>query len=202
MLTFASAYRQLTPAERAFVDQCVAEMENAAHRAAERISAALNRPIPVEIVERSRGMLERPMVTAAITERVMELSARRELTIERMISEMMAIAFSSLGNYMTVDEDGTPIFDLARCTPEQLAAIKQIDVEETGDGFTRPIKRKFKITLHDKIAGMKMLGEYMGILQPDNPHWQAERARAATPMLPPGSTAQQAGDAYANMIDG
>lgn len=202
MLLFASAYRQLQPAERVFVDGCVREMEDAAHRSGHRISSALNRPIPPAIVERSRGMLERPMVTAAITERITELAARQELTVERMVNEMMALAFSSIGNYMHVNGDGEPEFDLSRCTPEQLAAIKSIDVEEIGDGLTRPLKRKFKLTLHDKISGMKMLGEFMGILQPDNPHWKAELARAAAPMLPDGATAQQAGDAYAAMIDG
>jgi hypothetical protein len=202
MLLFASAYKQLTPAERSFVDGCVREMEDAAHRAGQRISMALNRPIPAEIVERSRGMLERPMVTAAITERINELAARQELTVERMINEMKAIALCSIGHYMHVDDDGSPVFDLSRCTPEQLAAIKSIHVEEQGDGLTRPLKRTFKIILHDKIAGMKMLGEFMGILQPDNPHWKAELARAAAPMLPEGATAQQAGDAYAAMLDG
>ena len=39
--TFASAYRQLRPVERAFVDAVVADMEQHAHRANERVSLAL-----------------------------------------------------------------------------------------------------------------------------------------------------------------
>jgi hypothetical protein len=76
-----------------------------------------------------------------------------------------------------------------------------IDVEEVGDGLARSSKRKIKITLHDKLGGMKMLGEYMGILEPDNPHWRQDIATTA-PTLPPGASAQEAGDAYAAMIDG
>lgn len=197
---FASAYRQLNPAERSFVDAVVGEFQQEAERTNERISLALQRAIPAHIIERSRGLLERPMVTAAITERVNEIAAAQELTAQRMVREMMAVAFSSMGHYMQVGDDGAPVFDLARCTPEQLAAIKSIDMEEVGDGFTRPRKVKFKIQLHDKLAGMKMLGEYMGLLESDNPHWRADAARTNAPPLPAGATPQQAGDAYAAMI--
>lgn len=198
---FASAYRQLSPAERSFVDSAVQELERAAHRAGERVSMVLNKPLPVQVVERSRGMLERPMVTAAITERINELSAAQDLTIQRMVKEMMAVAFSSMGDYMTITAEG-PSFDLTRCTPEQLSAIKSIEVEESGHGLGRAHKRKLKVTLHDKLGGMKMLGQYMGMLEPDNPHWRADAAKVATPALPAGATAQEAGDAYAAMIDG
>lgn len=198
---FASAYRQLLPAERSFVDSVVTEIDRAAARQGERISLALHRPIPAPLVERSRGLLERPMVTAAITERINEIAAAQELTVQRMVREMQSVAFSSMGDYMHIEDDGTPVFDLTRCTPEQLSAIKSIDVEESGDGLSRPLKRKFRVVLHDKLAGMKMLGQYMGILEPDNPHWRADQARIAHPNLPPGATPQQAGDAYAAMID-
>ncbi len=209
-IIFASAYRQLAAAERAFVDGVIIEFERLADRNKERIALMLNRPIPAAIVERSRGMLDRPMVRAAISERVNEISAANDLTVQRMVKEMMSIGFSSIGNYMTVEEDldgegqivSTPVFDLARCTPEQLAAIKSIDVEESGDGLSRPVKRKIKITLHDKVAGLKMLGEFMGMLASDNPYWRASTARDAMPVLPAGATAAEAGDAYAAMIDG
>lgn len=200
-IVFVSAYRQLMPVERAFVDSVVIEFERAAHRAGERIILYLHRPIPSEIVERARGMLDRPMVRAAITERINEISAAQDLTVQRMVREMMAVAFSSMGHYMEIDADGTPCFDLTKCTPEQLAAIKSIDVEESGDGLSRPLKRKFKIQLHDKLAGMKMLGQFMGMLEPDNPHWRADVARNGPPALPAGATPEQAGDAYAAMID-
>lgn len=183
------------------MDSTVQELENGADRNGERIGTVLHKPLSNAIVERSRGMLDRPMVTAAITERINEISAARDLTVQRMVKEMMAVAFSSMGDYMTVTEDG-PTFDLTRCTPEQLAAIKSIEVEESGDGLSRARKQKFKITLHDKLGGMKMLGQYMGMLEADNPHWRADTARTVTPALPPGATTEQAGDAYAAMIDG
>ena len=197
--SFASAYRQLRPVERAFVDAVVADMEQSAHRANERISLALYRPIPPHIASNDNGMLEKPLVRAAITERINEIAAANELTVQRMVKEYMAIAFSSIGDYQTIDEFGEIVFDLTRCTPEQLAAVKQIRIEEPGGMDMGGGKRKCTIVLHDKLTAMKALAEFMGMLQPDNPHWQAQSARPAAP-LRAGTTATEAADAYAALI--
>jgi phage terminase small subunit len=199
-LSFASAYRQLRPAERAFVDAYVSDCEREAERKGERVSLALHRAIPAETVAASDGMLERPMVTAAIAERIATLAADSELTVRRVVKELMGIAFASIGDYMTIGEDGQPYFDLARCTPEQLAAVQSIDVEEQ---MTRTgLNRKFKIKLHDKLAGIDKLARYMGILEADNPHWRADQPRNVTPVLPGAITTDGAADRYAAMING
>jgi hypothetical protein len=203
-ISFASAYRQLRPTEKAFVDGYVADVEREANRKAERISLALHRAIPSHVVEASRGMLDRPMVRAAITERINDLAAASELTVHRVIKELMGVAFASVGDYMQVGEDGQPWFDLARCTPEQLASIKSIKIEESGGGdLSRPNRRKFEFVLHDKLAGIKMLADYMGLLERDNPHWRQDQARPVQqPALPATMTTDGAADVYSQMING
>lgn len=204
-VSFLSAYRQLRPPEKAYVDRYVADVEQQAHRAGERISLALHRAIPSDVIEASRGMLDRPMVRAAIAERINDIAAANELTPQKLVKEWMAIAFSSVGDYMEIGEDGTPWFDLTKCTPEQLAAIKSIKVEEAGGdgGLSRPKRRKFEFVLHDKIAGLQALMKYVGADQPDNPHWRMENARPIGPAgLPASTTVDQAGDAYAQLING
>lgn len=203
MISFASAYRQLTAAQKAFVDAYVADVERQAARNNERISLALFRAIPQSVIDASGGMLLNAIVRAAISERINEIAAANELTVHRVIKELMGMGFSSIGDYMDIGEDGQPWFDLSRCTPEQLAAIKSVKVEENGDGLSRPKRRKFEIVLHDKIASIKMLAEYMGLLQ-DNPHWRADNARPVIDSggLPVTITDDQAGDMYAAMING
>ena len=198
-IIFASAYKQLIPVERQFVDLVVTELENAAHRAGERIIVALHKPIPDQLVERANGLLERALVRAAISERVSQIAADQDLTVQRWVREVSAVAFSNMGNYMHIDDEGVPVFDMTRCAPEHMAAVKSIECEETGDGFTRPIKRKMKVVLHDKIAGMNMLGKYMGALSDDNPHWRSEMAKAQ-PTIPEGASIEEAGDAYAEYL--
>lgn len=205
-LGFASAYRQLAPTEKVYVDGYVAYVEYEAARNNERISNALHRAIPIATVEASRGLLDRPLVRAAIAERINELAAASELTVHRVVKELMGIAFSSVGDYMQIGEDGQPYFDLARCTPEQLAAIASVEIEETGTPFARGHKRKFKFKLHDKLGGIDKLARYMGMLDPDNPFWRAEQSRPVgggqQAALPAGATIDKAADMYAQLING
>jgi hypothetical protein len=197
VVVFASAYRQLQPAQRAFVDAAITSIENAANRAKERISLALNRPIPQDIVERSGGMLDNPMVCAAITERITALAAEQELTASRMIKELMAISTANINNFIEFDDNDMPIFTLHNATPEQMAAIKSVEVETNGDGLTRGSKSKIKLTFHEKLPAIKMLGEYIGLWSGDNPHFRAEQARAADKTaLPNTATPEQAADEY------
>jgi hypothetical protein len=200
---FASAYRQLRPAEKVYVDAYVADAERTADRNNERISLALNRPIPAKVIEQSRGMLDIPLVRAAIAERINDIAASSELTVQRIIKELMAMAFSSMGDYMTVGEDGKPYFDLARCTPEELSAIKSIEYETTGgDGISRATRNKLKIALYDKQGAIDMLGKYMGIFERDNVHWRNDQPRPVGQQLPGNATVDDAQNRYAQMING
>lgn len=202
-VSFASAYRQLRPAEKQYVDGYVQDVEREAHRNHERISNALYRRVPQATIDASRGMLERPMVCAAISERINDLARDAELTVPRVLKELMAIGFSNIGDYMALSEGEQATFDLSRATPEQLSAIKSIEVTETGDPFSRSHKRTFKFHLHDKMAGLAMLAKYVGMLSEDNPHWRADQARPAVQgALPATTTAEGAGDMYAAMING
>lgn len=202
-IIFASAYRQLRPAQKQFVDGYVADVEREANKAGERISLALYRAIPDHVVARSRGMLEQPMVVAAISERITDIASQNELTVHRVIKELMCMGFSSMGNYMEVGEDGRPSFDLTKCTPEQLAAIKSVKITESGDGLSRPRRTDVHIVLHDKQAALTDLAKYMGLLQPDNPFWRAETAKPVNAAaLPDGITQDGAADVYARYLNG
>lgn len=194
MISFASAYRQLRPVEKAFVDAYVSQVEREAVRANERISLALHRPVPADVVAAAGGMFERPLVCAAITERINDIAAASELTAHRVLKEYMAIGFASIGDYMELDEVGMPIFNLASCTPEQLAAVKSIKVEET----TR--SRKIEVTLHGKIDALNKLAEHMGLLERDNPVWRADQARPITPPIAANSSVEDAAELYARTL--
>jgi len=196
----ASAYRQLAPVEKAFVDGYVQSVEREYAGRNERISNALYRAIPTDVVEASRGLLDKPLVRAAISERINDLAAASELTVHRVIKELMGVAFASIGDYMQIGEDGHPNFDLARCTPEQLAAISSIEVDETF-GRHGPSK-KFKFKLHDKLAAIDKLARYMGLLEAENPFWRQENVRPQLVALPAHANDDQAADAYARFLNG
>lgn len=206
MMMFQPAYKQLNPTQRVFVDGVVRYFEEVASRRNERITLALGRPIPQEIMDRSHGMLDHALVQAAIDARVHEIAREQELSPGRILSEVMAIAFTSAGDCMSTLEDGTPVWDFSKMTPSQRKAIKKIKFEGgtaeemlTG-GRRRP--PKIEVEFHSKPDMLKLLMLYTGMLQADNPHWRADMAKTTQTVLPPGATPHDAAAEYQRMIEG
>lgn len=206
-MNFTSAYRQLEPVEKQFADGFVAALETRAVRAARRIIELLDEPMQRPADDREAMMLERPLVRAAIAERVKDIQDAADLSAYRVLKELSSVAFSNLADYMAVDStdhDGRIYnlinFDLARCTREQMAAIQSVDIEFDASGM---IAKKIKFKLHDKVAGLDRFMRYMGLLDPENPHYRAETIRKKEPLgLPAHTTQSQAADAYAQFIEG
>lgn len=197
-VNISSAYRQLQPTEKAYVDGYVRMLESEASARHERISSTIARPIPIDTYAASRGLLDRALVRAAIAERVAEIAAATELTVDRIVREYCSIAFSSLAHYGTFTPDGIR-FDFTGSTPEQLSAIQFFQVEETVNA-SGAMKKKTTIKLHDKGAALNQVAAYTGMLSADNPYWRAESAKVidATP-LPANVTDEEAADAYARI---
>ena len=193
ILTFDSAYRQLRPSERTFVDGYVSDLETKAARTGAELSTLLH---PVDVDERSQSFLAQPLVRAAIAERVRELREEMELSVYKTLKELRSLAYSNIGNYMDIGDDGQPYFDLAKCTPEQLAAIKSIEIEESSQG-----RRKFKFVLHDKVSSLDKVMKYQGLL--DDEHWRSKNAKAVkVQTLTADASDDDAAELYARMING
>lgn len=196
-IMFASAYRMLSPSEKAFVDDYVAQVERAADKAGEQISLALYRPIPPALVEVSGGLLTRPMVLAAISERITQIAADTELTDRRIVKELTNIAFSNMNDYLEIDPiSGRPVYDLSSCTPEQMAAVKSIKHKVTSLGA-----EEFEFVTHDKLKALDMLARIRGLLTEDNAYMVSERKqkRDAQHLI---DKRDDASEAYAAFIGG
>lgn len=187
-IIIASAYRQLRPTEKHFVDRFTEELQARSDRDQIRLSVLLQEPVDMD----KEGMLSRSTVLAAITERVTELAANAELSVDRIVREYGVIAFSNIMDVVELDGYGNPQFNLGAATPEQQRAIKKIDYEQTATGAVR-----LKIEMHDKLSALRTLADYTGMTEPDNPHW---RARNASPVIDSHATVQDAADAYARML--
>lgn len=195
-LTFISAYRQLAPHEKLFVDGYVQQLERTFERKGERISNALYEPIDPAVVAASGGLLEKPMIMAAITERINAVAASTELTAQRVIKELMHIGFASLGDFIDFDEFDQPTITIKNRAPEKIAAIKKLKIKETLQG------REYEIELHPKIDGLDRLAKYMGLLDLDNPFWRQDNARPANaPMIDRTATVTDAANRYAQLIE-
>lgn len=197
---FLSAYEALQPSERAFVDGYIDVLDIEAARSGERMPDVLRRRVITEAdITRSRGLLARGDVKAAIRERSDELTRQREVAPAMVLNEVAAIGFSDIRNYMQPAEDGRPCWDFVNVKPEHWRAIKSIKWDDSKD----PLHPKVELVLHDKIAGLQMYMKYLGLTDEDNQHWAAERARrlGPTPVIDLKATEQEAAGQYARLLE-
>jgi hypothetical protein len=194
-----SAYQQVSEPERYFVDRLTEQLVRHAHLHDIRLDALLDSPLPAALQPLdTRGYLQRPLVLAALTERLHALQLDKDISLDRVVRELHAIATFSLESIMGFDDLGNPVIDLDNATPEQWAAIKSVEVE-TNDGLTRATKVKIKIQTHDKLGAIKQLADMLGAYEANNPYRKADK-RTSTPILSDTTTAQQAADEYARFI--
>ena len=156
------AYDLLTDIERAAVDEYVnfAVAQQRAKR--ERIAMALNLPIPSEYIRRSRQALNRPVLRAAIAERILEEARQEDISPDRAIHELSTIAFSDITDFLQAGYfSEATLKDLKEIPPDKAGAIKSIE-SQPGHMGTR-----WKITLHDKLPALKTLTDMMGMTAPD-----------------------------------
>lgn len=199
IMDFRPAYWQIEPMERKFVDGYVSDLESIAEKTGQRLQAVMQAPFPYEMDQRSVALLARPMVRAAIAERIKELSDLYDISAYRTLKELTAIAYSNIGNYVEINPvTGLPEIDLSECTTEMLSAVKSFEIEDKPRGG-----RKYKFQLHDKIAALSYVMRYQGLLADENQHWREVEQSSNTnkqSTLPVGVNDDQAARAYADAI--
>lgn len=99
-------------------------------------------------------LLSNVVVQGKVAELVAERSRESRATIERIIRELCAIAFTRLTDIVYIDEDG-----LAKARPtsvltdDQQRAIESISQTQFG----------VKIKMHDKTRAIELLGRHLGM---------------------------------------
>ncbi|MBO7735269.1 MAG: terminase small subunit [Methanobrevibacter sp.] len=166
------AYDLLTDSEREAVDSYVefaVRQQRARHQ---RILAALNVPIPSEYIRRSRQALNRPVLRAAIAERITEIAAEADISPDRALHEYATVAFSDITDYLQPGLYGEPqLKDIHEIPPSKAGAIKSIECQPGHMGT------RWKITLHDKLPALKTLTDLMGMTAPERPPVLADYAK-------------------------
>lgn len=158
------AYDLLTAEERSAVDDYVSYAVSRQHELRERVLGAVNKPIPGEYLRRSRNALYRPLLKAALYERIKEEAELQDVSPDRTIREHAAIAFANHADYWeNIGFGELKLKDINRMSPEMQAAIKSIETKPTLYGL------QVKLVLHDKAPSLKILGELQGLVAPDQP---------------------------------
>lgn len=106
--------------------------------------------------------LRRPRVRKLIRTRMAKIAGKLEHKAEDVLQELARLAFSNMSDYVVIQDDGTAIVDLAMLTPDELAAVQEITVDEYVEGKgdeARNVKR-VKLKLADKGVNLERLGRY------------------------------------------
>lgn len=173
-ISYEPPYRQLDQAARQMVDDLIRKIERQSDITGAPLFDILASYQPTE---REITFLARGLVRAAIFDRVRDLTDAQNVTPRRIIKELEALAFSSIDHFrkpgasldygtgvseLLIAADGG-LFELEYATPEQRAAVKEVEIEENA----RTGKIKTKIKLHDKLAALRMLGQIRGLFNAD-----------------------------------
>lgn len=158
------AYDLLEQIERDHVDAYVTFAVSEQRRLNQRIALALSKPIPSEMVRRSKGMLNKPVVRIAIQEKIQSLADEQDLSPSRVIREHAAIALSTIADFMKTGNYGDLVpIPLGEIPAEKIGAVKAIRIIPTAYG------NRTEVILHDKHPSLKILAELMGLVASDKP---------------------------------
>lgn len=158
------AYDLLEPSERLAVDEYVNYAVNEQKRLKERIGLALYKPIPSEYIKKSKYALYKPVLRAAIAEKIKEKADEQDISPDRVIQELAVIAFSKPSDYMyNIGLGELTLKNFDEIPSIKMGAVKSIESTPTQFGT------KWKLVLQDKITALKSLAEYMGLVAPDKP---------------------------------
>jgi phage terminase small subunit len=133
----------LTLKEQAFVEVYIANKGNGTQAA---IAAGYSERSAHTLASR---LLRKVEIKAAIERKTAKAFARYDVTPDKIVRELAKIGFSNVDDFIAKQEDGSVIIDLSTATPEQLAALTSIELDQYTDGRganARGVKRvRFKL---------------------------------------------------------
>jgi len=122
---------------------------------------------PDTIRSQASRLLRNPLVAervAKLSARVAKVAEERfDITVDKVLQELAAIAFANVQDYVTVDKDGIPMPDFSNVTRVQFAALTEVVFEDIETGQRTGKRVKFK--LGPKKEALVDLGKHLGMFK-------------------------------------
>lgn len=139
--------RGLNPKQRLFVGHYLKSL-NATQAA---ISAGYSQKRAAEM---GYQLLQKPTVAAAIQRAMDKRAAKLEISAERVLEEIAAVAFAHMGQYATWGGENVRLTESSEVDPRAVAEVSQ-RVNRYGNNVG--------IKLHDKLGALEKLGKHLGM---------------------------------------
>ena len=140
---------KLTPKQRRFIDEYLIDLN--ATQAAIRAGYSEKTAYSIGV-----QLLKKLEIQAEIQKRRNRLQNKLEITQERVLQELAAIAFANGADYAKVVNSGllptVEMIPTKELPPEKLPAIAGIKANQYG----------VEVKLHDKVKALELLGKYLG----------------------------------------
>lgn len=139
----------MTEKQKRFCDEYLIDLN------ATRAYKAAYKNVKSDIVAATNGgrLLRNAEIQNYISGRMEERQKRTEVTQDRVIQELAAIAFSKITDYAAVKDDMVKIKDTNELTENQIRAISGIKEGEFG----------IELKLNDKEKALELLGRHLGM---------------------------------------
>lgn len=148
----------VTDKQRAFVDEYLIDLN--ATRAYKAVYKSCKKDETARV--NSSRLLTNANVAAYLSERQRELQQRTEITQDKVVRELAAIAFADIADYVQVKDYGglsmveiTPTSDIPIDKRAAIASIKQ-----GNNGI--------EVKLHNKLDALDKLGRHLGMFKGDS----------------------------------
>jgi len=111
-------------------------------------------------------LLRKSNISAFIDELEAEKQAKRDVTIDKILSEYAKIAFTDLPGIINYSRGIMSLSDFEKLTPDQRACIKKFKIKTGKPLADDPDKVPcdyVEIELHDKMHALDMMGKHLGM---------------------------------------
>lgn len=161
---------ELTPQQQRFVEEYLIDLN--AGQAAKRAGYSETGGGHYQTGSR---LLRNIHISAAVDAALAKRGEKLGLKAERIVKELMRIAFADHRNVMTWDDERGLVFRPSdELSDDSAAAIAEISekVTPTRDGG---VKREQRVKMHDKNRAIELLGKHLGM-------WKADQGDGQNPM--------------------
>jgi phage terminase small subunit len=145
-----SAYEDLTPKQRTFVDAYLAS-GNATDAC---LKAGYS---PRRARQQGHDNVTNRYIQEALAERRTQLASTYDVTPEKVIAELALIGFSDLHAYVTWGPDGVTLRDSMQLDAAARRVVSEVSQTQTAEGGT------IKFKLHNKVTALEKLGHHLGL---------------------------------------
>lgn len=111
-------------------------------------------------------LMDNGKVSARLAELRAVVAERSQVTIQQVIEELAAIAFTDLRDVVSWDGDTVILKDSAELSPAAAASVREVKQTRTvtrGKDDYEQIRDQREIKLHDKVQALKLLGTHLGM---------------------------------------